>query len=66
MRIITKLFLAVVACAAIAFAQTSDTTKQTTTTQQVSKEQGKIVTGALSKNLPKPQTNWTKIKDLFL
>jgi hypothetical protein len=65
MRIITKLFPAVLACAAITFAQTSNTTKQTTTTpttQQAPKDQGKLVTGTL----PKAPTNWSKIKDLFL
>jgi len=65
MRIITKLFVAVLACMAITFAQTSNTTKQATTTlttQQAPKDQGKLVTPIL----PKAPTNWTKIKDLFL
>jgi hypothetical protein len=65
MRIITKLFVAVLACAAITLAQTGTAANQTTTspaTQQVAAGKGKQVTGVPQK----PATNWTKIKDLFL
>jgi hypothetical protein len=64
MRSITKIFLVVLACAAISFAQTNNTAKPADSissikTQSVSKN---ISTGTLKKEA----TNWSKIKDLFL
>jgi len=63
MQIITKLFLMVLACAVITFAQTSDSTKQASSTPAIKTQQKAVLpTGTL----PKAPTNWSKIKDLFL
>ena len=67
MRIITKLFVAILVCAAITIAQTkSTTTSQTNNAQTMMLPKAAAPQGPVT-NVPKKQaTSWTQIKDLFL
>ena len=64
MRFMAKIILAVMACAAITFADAVDSTKQVASPTPVVTNQQKMILPAGIKD--KAPTSWTKIKDLFL
>ena len=66
MRMIIKLFVVIVACAAISFAQTKSAATPPTTTPSTVVSKAVTPQGPTTFVPQKQPTNWTKIKDLFL
>jgi hypothetical protein len=65
MRMVTKLFIAILMGAAIVFAQTADSTNKASSsmTMHQTTNDKKIITTQIPSKTP---TNWSRIKDLFL